>query len=514
MARRRAKGWVPMAQDPRWLEFAERYAGDLERFAREVTRLDVSHQQQEFLTQVCAPGSRVSVASGHGTGKSTSVATIILWHLLCFPASVTLVTANDMDQLKATLWKEIGAAIERIRTGPHGWIHQHIDLMADGSCRIVGYEETWFVESKTANEKSANKMAGRHAKWLLIVADEGSTIPDAVYSTLGGALTEEYNRMLITSQPTRNAGFFYDTFHRLSIANGGKWVNITMSSADSPFVSDDALLEKWNQYDDDERRIRLLGLFPKDSSKHMMPRRVAEAMYKRGRIIKDSEPYGWLMTGDIGSGEGVRDKSAVIKIKVIGWGDRGENPRRVEVHSIPIFTNKIRSNVLSGFMMEQGDELESVTYVPDAGGLGVNVCQDLEDQGRVVKRVNWGKPCFRVENKDRYINLRAQAMHHAARAAKEGRLSILTEDYKTPMLDQSSRIPKAFTSRGQVKVPEKGATEWDGLGSPDLWDAVCFAFMEGVDYIPVSGAGADEREEKAATESALQAAEDAFADVD
>lgn len=657
MARRRPKGWVPMAQDERWLEFAARYSGDLERFSREVSRLDPSDQQIELFTEVNAPRSRVSVASGHGcfgigtmirmsdgrgaavetlqagdcvmgqdgtakrilslirgrqamyrfeyvqggahvfneshnlwviepdrvartvtvarwlrwspgrklacrmvrktdagdliplevlscaplgegdyygfelegsnglfladdgtvlsnTGKTTSIATIILWHLLCFPASVTLVTANDMDQLKATLWKEVGAAIERIRTGPHGWLHPHIDLMADGSCRIVGYEETWFIESKTANEKSANKMAGRHAKWLLIVGDEASTLADTVCSTLQGALTEEYNRFLLTSQPTRNAGFFYDTFHRLSIANGGEWVNLVLDSFDSPFVSDEALKGLWDAYDDDERRVRLLGLFPQDSSKHMMPRRVAEAMYKRGRIIKDHEPYGWLVLGDIASGEGLRDKAAVVIAKVIGWGDRGEMPRRVEVHTIPIFTNKIRANVLANHMREHGSELPGVTYVPDSGGLGITVCQDLEDGGAIVKRVTWGNPCFQSANKSRYINLRAQAMHQAARAAKEGRLSILTNDYQRAMLDQSSRIPKSFSDKGLIKVPPKGATEWDGLGSPDLWDAVCFAFMEGVEYIPVGGAGGNERREQLATETAVSEAQDAFADVD
>lgn len=420
----------------------------------------------------------------HNTGKTTSIATIVLWHLLCHPESVTLLTANDMAQLKATLWKEIGMAIERIRTGPHQWIHKHIDLLANGSMRIRGYEETWFVESKTANEKSANKMAGRHGKWLLIIGDEASTLPETVCTTLNGALTEEYNRFLLTSQPTRNAGFFYDTFNKLSIDNGGEWVNLVFSSEDSPFVSAVALNGYRQTYDDDEYRVRVLGLFPLDSSKHMMSRRVAEAMYTRGKIIKDEEAWGWLLLGDIASGEGLRDKSAIVLAKVIGWGERGELPRRVEIHKIPIFTNKIRSNVLSRYMREEASDFPGITHVVDGNGLGINVVQDLEDKGCTVKKVLWGKRCFRARNQERYINQRAQCMHQAARAAKEGRLSILTPDYKTAMLDQSSRIPKTFSDGGLLKVPAKGATEWEGLGSPDLWDAVCMAFLDDVHYIP------------------------------
>lgn len=473
-----------LPEDPRWIPFCERYAGSAELFAIEVQGILPSSQQRELFGSVSASRSRTSVASGHGTGKTTSIANIVLWHLLCYPMSVTLLTANDMDQLKATLWKEIGVALERIRRGPHGWTAEHVEILANASCRVVGFEQVWFVESKTANEKTANKMAGRHGEWLLIIGDEASTLPDNVLTTLTGALTEQHNRMLLTSQPTRNAGYFYRTHHDLAARNGGEWTPLVFDSFDSPFVSDDSLMELWGAYDDDERNVRLLGRFPQDSSAHMMSLRVAESMYQRGRIIRDDEAFGWFVLGDIASGEGLRDKSSCVVSRVIGYGDIGPDARRVEVCRIPILTNKIRSNVFSNNLAEEGSDLSNVTHVVDSGGLGVNVCQDLEDASKVVHRVNWGNPCFRNANKDRYLNLRAQAMHQAARAAKEGRLSILTSDYRNVMLDQSSRIPKTFTEKGRIRVPPKGSTEWDGLGSPDLWDAVCFAFLENANYIP------------------------------
>lgn len=487
-----AKKTVHLHEDPRWLPFCQNYAGDLVRFAVEVQGVQPTPQQIELYRSVATSRSRTSVASGHGTGKTTSIANVVLWHLLCYPQSVTMLTANDMDQLKVTLWKEIGIAIERIRRGPHGWIAEHVEILANATARIRGFEDTWFVESKTANEKTANKMAGRHGEWLLIIGDEASTLPDTVLSTLRGALTEQHNRMLLTSQPTRNAGFFWRTHHELAIANGGEWNNLTFSSLESPLVSDDALKELWDAYDDDERRVRLMGLFPQDSSKHMMSLKVAMGMYKRGRIIRDDEPYGWLVLGDVASGEGLRDKSAVLAARVIGYGDRGVDARRVEIVEIPIMTNALRSNRLAGAAIEAGDAYDGVTYVIDSGGLGITVCQDLEDANRVVHRVNWGNPCFQNKNKDRYMNLRAQAMHQAARAAKEGRLSILTSEHRNAMLDQSSRIPKTFTDKGRIRVPPKHSSEWDGMGSPDLWDAVCFSFLESVTYVASqerSGAG-------------------------
>lgn len=505
-----AKKRIHLHEDPRWLPFCQEYAGDLVRFAVEVQGVQPTPQQIELYRSVATSRSRTSVASGHGTGKTTSIANVVLWHLLCYPQSVTMLTANDMDQLKVTLWKEIGIAIERIRRGPHGWIAEHVEILANATARIRGFEDTWFVESKTANEKTANKMAGRHGEWLLIIGDEASTLPDTVLSTLRGALTEQHNRMLLTSQPTRNAGFFWRTHHELATSNGGEWNNLTFSSLESPLVSDEALKELWDAYDDDERRVRLMGLFPQDSSKHMMSLKVAMSMYKRGRIIRDDEPYGWLVLGDVASGEGLRDKSAILAARVIGYGDRGIDARRVEVVEIPIMTNTLRSNRLAAAASEVGDPMDGVTYVIDSGGLGITVCQDLEDMNRVVHRVNWGNPCFQNKNKDRYMNLRAQAMHQAARAAKEGRLSVLTTEYRNAMLDQSSRIPKTFTDKGRIRVPPKHSTEWDGMGSPDLWDAVCFAFLESVSYVASQERSGPGRGMGAAVEDM---AESMFADV-
>jgi hypothetical protein len=470
--------------DKRYLKFVERYSGDLPRFAVEVLGADMlSVQQLELLTHVQVSRSRVSVASGHSTGKTFSISAIVLWHLICFPNSITLITANDLAQIKNTVFKEIATRVERIARSNYAWIYPHIEVLASSMVRIKGHEKNWFVASKTAQAKNANKIAGFHARWLMIIADEASSIADEVFKTLYGALSEEHNRMLMTSQPTRNAGEFWRTHNEISINQNGDWIPLVFSSFDSPWASDEFLRQAYSEYDDDERAVRLLGVFPQDSSKVMMSLADANSMYSRGRIIKDDEPYGWVLLADIASGEGLRDKSACIIARVIGYGNIGDDARRAEIVVIPILTNTIRSNVFADYLTEAADSYPGITYVVDAGGLGVNVCQDLEDKNVLCHRVWWGAPCFKTESKKRYLNLRAQAMHQAARAAKEGRLSVLCTEYQRVMLSQSSRIPKAFADSGKIKVPPKGSCEWEGLASPDLWDAVCFAFLENVQYI-------------------------------
>lgn len=497
---------VSLPADPRWQAMVREYCGQPDRFCREVLGMDLSGQQDLLMASVARSRSRTSVASGHGTGKTTSIAGIVIWHMVCYLFSVTLLTANDMDQLKATLWKEIGLAIARLERGPYSWLASYIEVLADGSMRIIGFEKTWFVESKTANAKTANKMAGRHGEWFMVIVDEASTVPDEVMSTLMGALTETHNRILLTSQPTRNAGFFYRTHNDLSVFAGGDWIPLVFSSFDSPWVSDAALREFWRSYDRDQRRIRLLGLFPINSSGLMMNRKVTDAMYKRGRIIGDDEPFGYLLTVDVAGGEGLRDSSAIVKIRVIGSGSIDPDARRVEVVEIPVLSNRIKANALASYVEDESRDIQNVTLVVDAPGVGLGVCQTLEDKSLMVQRVWWGKPCFQSMNKNMYLNKRAQAMHCAARAAKEGRLSVLTHEYDTILKGQASRIPKKFNGSGRIVVPSKGDAEWDGLGSPDLWDAICFAFLEEVDYVPSGNVFDNEQSGKSADELAMAAA--------
>jgi phage terminase large subunit len=50
----------------------------------------------------------VSIRSGHGVGKTTLEAWLILWFLLNRKNCKVPVAANSQDQLRDTIWPEIG----------------------------------------------------------------------------------------------------------------------------------------------------------------------------------------------------------------------------------------------------------------------------------------------------------------------------------------------------------------------------------------------------------------------
>ena len=85
----------------------ERWAQDPVLFVREALEAEPSEQQAEALYAFAQPGARVTIASGHGTGKSTLMAWLILWALTCFDDVKIPTTAPTAHQLGDVLWTEV-----------------------------------------------------------------------------------------------------------------------------------------------------------------------------------------------------------------------------------------------------------------------------------------------------------------------------------------------------------------------------------------------------------------------
>jgi len=477
-----------LLDDPRYVPFATRYAFDLTRFAVEVTGMTPTHQQVELLDSVAPPGSRTTVRSGHGSGKSRSLAVITLWHLLCYPKSNTMITAPKIEQVRNVAWKEMADVLEAIRTkGGSTWIADYVVFESE-RVYVKGYKQTWFVFAKTAPKGAPENLAGMHRDWYFVIADEASGIPDENYSVMTGALTDARNRMLMLSQPTRPSGFFYDSHNKLSQANGGVWNAIRMDSTDSPLVSSAFIEEKKQEYTEVEYTIKVLGEFPEALDDHLMGRKAAEACFGR-KVIQPNESFGIILSCDVGAGE-YRDKSIAVVAHVSGYGDFGPDARRVQIVDIPIASNTRNLQDFSGDVFQVAAGLENVTTMVDAGGMGIAVCQALEAAGLgEVKRVKWGAPCFKQRNKERFFNLRAQAMVHAARAAKEGRLGIADGPWRKDILDQMSRVPFHFDEKARYTIERKDEMRKKGIPSPDMFDAISFCFLEDANYMVCENSG-------------------------
>jgi len=470
-----------LTDDPRYPAFAMLYAFNVHRFAVDVVGMIPTWQQVELLNAVSPHGSRVSVRSGHGSGKSRALAVIALWHLLCYPKSNTMITAPKIEQVRNVSWKEMADVMDLIRSkGAYPWIADYVAFEAE-RVYVKHFKQQWFIFAKTAPRGNPENLAGMHRDWYLVIADEASGIPDQNFSVMTGALTDARNRMVMLSQPTRSSGFFYDSHHKLAVHNGGVWTSIHMDSRQSPLVSDAFVEEKRDEYTEEEFTIKVLGGFPETRDGFLLGRPHAEACM--GRVaVRSDEPHGLLIAVDVGAGE-YRDKSVAVLARVTGHGEYGVDARRVQVIDVPVFSNTRNLQGLAGDVFVLASELESAGVLVDAGGMGVAVCQSLEDKGLSdVRRVKWGAPCFQNRNRERYFNLRAQAMVAASRAAKEGRLGIMEGRWQRELLDQMSRIPYHYDEKARYVIERKDEMRKAGLPSPDVWDAICFLFLEDAHY--------------------------------
>lgn len=461
----------------------------------------------------------------HNTGKTASFARIALWHLLCFPVafyegkvevgSNTYIGAPFIQQVADGVWKELQDTRIAISNGPHAWINDFFTITKT-RVHVVGYAEQWFVTQIAMKKGEAIGVAGKHRYWQLIIIDEAAGVPDEHFDVIDGTQTQAGNRTLMASQGARSAGRFYDSHHTLSAKNGGSWLPLRFNSERSPFVTTKWLKEREEESGGRhsvEYQIRVLGLFAQSSSNVLLTRADIEDAFSPRKIIQDNESFGLIVLSDVALGE-YRDDSVAIVAKVIGDADHGPDARRVEYIEVPIAANDKNEIDFAGDLVNLFGRLDNATLYVDAGGVGATVCKLIERSGVPVVKVNWGVPCFKNEYRQRFYNLRACAMVRFRDAVRQGRVVLpqnISKKLREKIVDQGSRLPYHFSEAGGLRyvMESKENMRKDGIKSPDLIDAMSFAFLEGATYIASGGVS----QSLSTTKAIIEAAEDLFAEV-
>lgn len=497
MARRKK---LTLLEDPRYPAFLERYHADPLRFSVEVTAFSPSEDQERLLHAISPSAAKVSVVSGTGTGKTAGFARIALWHLLAHPVafyegkveigSNTYIGAPKLGQVADGVWKEMTDARVAMAGGPYAWLLDYFTINKT-RVHVNGYEAQWFISPVAFQKGESVGVAGKHRYFQMIIIDEAAGVGDDHFDVVDGTQTQGGNRTLMASQGVRTAGRFYDSHHSLNIEKGGSWHALRFSSEHSPFVETDWLnkraLESGGR-NSEEYKIRCRGMFSSGGSNVLMSREDIEMAFNAGKIIDDDEPFGLVVLSDVALGE-YRDDSVIWLAKIIGDADFGPDARRVEFFKIPLASNDKNEIDLAGDLVNHVGKLSNATLYVDAGGVGNTVCKLIERSGGVVERVNWGAPCFRKEYKERFYNQRACAMVRFRDAVRDGRVSITAEIDKRlreKIIDQGSRLPYHYSESGTLRYVMQAKKDMlaKSIKSPDLIDAMSFAFLEQCVYVP------------------------------
>lgn len=485
---RQKKPKLKLENDPRWQELVARYHNNIYGFFLDVLKFNPTWQQADVIDEIQYTDCRVSISSGHGTGKTTLAAGFAFWKLICFYKSVFMFTATKIQQLRRTTWKEIRNFYDNIENNPHfSWLIDYIDIQAE-SIKIEGYDTGWQIFAQTAGKGNPEALAGMHAHWYTVWADEASGIPREHFDVIEGALTETHNAFILSSQPTRDSGFFYDTHDSMSVQKGGSWTPIVLNSEESPRVTAKWIKQqrqKFGGVDSPEYWIKVLGKFPERLDEYLITKSGIEPCFERKRIIEDSEYYGLFISVDVAAGV-YRDSSVIMVSRVIGKGDftdeaNGQQARRVEVIEIPVFSKTISPVELVQRIVEVHNRYaRQARILLDIGGMGGAVSSLLKGAEVDFYEVSWGNRPWSKSDKRRFFNLRALACVGAARAMREGRVKFLCKPdlrFKNTFIEQSSRIPYSFDDYARYRITPKEKMADLGLKSPDLFDTLAFMFL-------------------------------------
>lgn len=412
----------------------------------------------EKATQGKAP-KRISIASGHGIGKSTTMAWLLLWFLFCFKDSQVACTAPTSDQLYDVLWKEIAKWLEKMDAPLKGMFDYSTDHI-----RIKENPNVWFARAKTAKKEAPEALAGIHAENVLYLADEASGIAEEVYRTAEGAMTGGKAYFIMISNPTRLNGYFYDSHHE----DKENWQVFEFSSLDSPIVDEEynrRIADKFG-ITSDEYRVRVLGKFPNvDTALDGWT-----PLFSKGEIdLAQDEDI--IMSGNLIFGVDVadgKDKDSSVIVQ-----------RSISAAEILFESPGIDTMQFAGRVVHEMDirKISPMNVAVDSIGVGAGATARIREHRSGVQGVNVAET---PQNPKLFVNKRAEIAWKTREWIRGG--GKLKKDKRWEEL--LSIYYKTEDSSGKIRIMSKDEMRRKGIQSPNIFDALALSFS-----ISPSGSG-------------------------
>ena len=406
-----------------------------------------------------AEATRLAVASGHGIGKSALVAWIILWAMSTVEDTRGVVTANTDGQLRTKTWPEL-AKWHRLAINRQWFSYTATALFS----AWPGRARVWRVDAITWSENNTEAIAGLHNKGrrAFAIFDEASSIPDAIWETIEGALTDKDTELFWTvfGNPTRSNGRFRECFAGGRFAH--RWHPRQIDSRSVSMTNKTQIATWVKDYgeDSDFVRVRVRGIFPRAGSMQFIDsERIGEAVSRP--LIAD--PTAALVMGVDLARQGV-DQS-VIRFR-----------RGLDARSIPALKFRIPDLMLvASRIMEQVNSHSPDAVFVDGTGMGWGVVDRLNQLGCPnVIGVNFGGRAERTDGGEaaaRYANKRAEMWGFMKEWVRSG---CLPDD--ADLVADLGNVEYGYDGSDALLLERKDDMRRRGLASPDDGDALALTF--------------------------------------
>lgn len=168
--------------DLRWPAFAERYAGDLAAFARDVCDIELCKALAPALPYIEQPDCRLALHNaGQQAEQGLILAVVALWNLTTRAGSTTLISSPSARACEANL--AIRPLLAHMMTGRYYWLARSIKHRASGwiaAGRRPGVIELRKVSPHAEDEPA---MYGRmNTLWLV---EGGDHLPSSYFEAIG-----------------------------------------------------------------------------------------------------------------------------------------------------------------------------------------------------------------------------------------------------------------------------------------------------------------------------------------
>ncbi len=439
------------------LELFSQWYDDPDMFDRDVWpgKGEEPEAWQSEASKLIAGNDRVAIRSGHGVGKTAWLARrIIWWGSTRFPWKVGC-TAPSSSQMYDALWSELAKWHAKMPEG----LRNNFEWKTESFVWRTKPNMA-FAVAKTARRETPEALAGLHSENMLFIIDEAPGVDDVIFETARGAMSTMGSKTIMTGNPTRLTGYFYDAFHK----NRAHWKTMKVGCYESKRTNWKEIDQWKEEYGEDSNffRVRALGEFPTAEDDVIIPLHMVESAVNRDvKQVQSDEIWGL----DV-SGAGV-DLCALAK-------------RRGNVMTEPIKTWRADDEMVSvGKVIQeyQDAKVKPVLICVDSCGIGSPVAHRLAEQGIPVQCVNVSES---HSSNDRYLRLRDE-MWERARSWFYARDCKIAKDEH--FIGEISAVKWKPTSNGKMKVVSKYDMKLApprGLGkSPDRSEAFCFTFMTG-----------------------------------
>jgi phage terminase large subunit len=399
---------------------------------------------------------RIAIRAGHGVGKSTLEAWLILWYVLTrFPCKIP-VTANSQDQLRDVVWAEIGKWFRKLPEP----LNEQLDLSAE-RLAIKASPNDGFAVARTARPERPEALQGFHSDNLFFVIEEASGIEDIIFETAGGALTGDHSMVIMCGNPTRTSGYFYRAFHE----NRGSWRCFHVPCSASSRVSKSYAEEIAREYGEQSNvyRVRVLGEFPLSEDDAVIPLGLIEAAVGRDVVPTEAGMVWGLDVARFGD-----DSTALCKRKGNMLLEPIKERRKMDLMQVCGWVVKEWSET------PVGERPGSINV--DVIGLGAGVVDRLRELQLPVRGINVGEAA--ATDPKRFMRLRDE-LWFAALAWFDARNCRIVRD--DGLIAELVGPKYKIESSGKIKVESKDEMKKRGVRSPNKADAFCLS-LAGGDY--------------------------------